>query len=224
LELKRQQVIDTDLSTVWAALNDDKVLKASIPGCESLERTEPDTIRAVVKIKIGPVGARFAGLVTFSDQKPPHGYKLTFEGQGGAAGFAKGHAVVSLSPFELGKTLLTYEAHAEVGGRLAQIGSRLIDNVAAKTAEEFFKAFSRQVAPDTEFGESIEEPRVRTAWTSRDVGRTSQDASPLPRSQALHQDQERKSLAALQTSISIIAGSSVTIAIASVIYVLHNIL
>jgi carbon monoxide dehydrogenase subunit G len=144
LELKSEQIIAAGHLAVWDALNDDDILKASIPGCESIERIDENTLRAVVKIKVGPVGARFAGVVRFSDVDAPHGYKITFEGQGGAAGFAKGYAQVGLQPHE-GGTSLSYEAHAQVGGKLAQIGARLIDSIAVKTSAGFFEAFSRNV-------------------------------------------------------------------------------
>jgi carbon monoxide dehydrogenase subunit G len=144
LELKREQIIAAGHLAVWDALNDDDILKASIPGCESIERIDASTLRAVVKIKVGPIGARFAGIVRFSDMDAPNGYKIAFEGQGGAAGFAKGSAEVTLKPHEAG-TSLSYEVHAQVGGRLAQIGSRLIDSIAVKTSAEFFDAFSRNV-------------------------------------------------------------------------------
>jgi carbon monoxide dehydrogenase subunit G len=145
VELKREQIIAADQRTVWNALNNDEILKASIPGCESVERTDANTLRAVVKIKVGPVGARFSGIVRFSDQDAPNGYKIAFEGQGGAAGFANGHARVELKPQSDTVTILSYEAHAQVGGKLAQIGARLIDSVAVKTSGEFFESFSRIV-------------------------------------------------------------------------------
>jgi len=219
LELIREQIIDADLPAVWAALNDDAVLKASIPGCESVERTEPDTIRAVVKIKVGPVGARFSGVVRFSDQRPPHGYKITFEGQGGAAGFAKGHATVDLRPHEPGSTVLAYEAHAQVGGRLAQIGSRLIDNVAAKTAEEFFTAFSRQLSPQPESASPVPRPRGRAKPGT--VPSAAASAPAAARSVQAGLGLNHADVAAIRTTLSIIAGCSVVLAAAAVVYVVH---
>jgi len=226
LELIREQVINADPLAVWSALNDDSILKASIPGCESVERTDPDTIRAVVKIKVGPVGARFAGVVRFSDLRPPHGYKITFEGQGGAAGFAKGHAVVNLHPHEAGTTLLAYEAHAQVGGRLAQIGSRLIDNVAVKTAEEFFTAFSQQLCPTPE----SESPVSRFSSGIKPTGPTGSggnNSNPLvdnTQYQRVSGSISNADLGAIKTSLSIIAGCSVVSTVAAVVYVLLAVL
>src|SRR5215472_14586199 len=118
---------------VWAKLNDPDVLKASIPGCEELEKTDEHSFRAVAKMKVGPVSARFKGKVTLSDIDPPNGYKISGEGQGGAAGFAKGGAVVKLQD-DAGSTVLTYDVDAQVGGKIAQVGARLIDGTARKLA------------------------------------------------------------------------------------------
>ncbi|MFO1055369.1 MAG: carbon monoxide dehydrogenase subunit G [Dongiaceae bacterium] len=131
---------------VWRALNDPEILKQCIPGCEEVDKTSDTEFTAKVTAKVGPVKARFGGKVTMSDLDPPNGYKISGEGQGGAAGFAKGGADVRLLPDESGQgTLLRYEVHAAVGGKLAQIGSRLIDGTARKMAEEFFAAFARAV-------------------------------------------------------------------------------
>jgi len=130
---------------VWAKLNDPEVLKASIPGCEELERTEDnDGFRAVVKVKVGPVSARFKGRVTLSDLDPPNGYRINGEGEGGVAGFAKGGAAVRLAE-KGGGTLLTYEVEAQIGGKLAQLGQRLINGTAKKLADEFFTNFAKAV-------------------------------------------------------------------------------
>lgn len=131
---------------VWEALNDPDVLKASIPGCEELIKEGDDKMSAKVKAKVGPVSAKFAGSVTLSDINPPAGYKISGEGQGGVAGFAKGGAEVTLEEDGSG-TILKYSAKAQVGGKLAQIGSRLIDSTAKKMANEFFTNFVEQVAP-----------------------------------------------------------------------------
>ena len=126
---------------VWEALNDPEILKRSIPGCEEIEKISPTELAAKVTAKVGPVKARFAGKVTLSDLDPPNGYKITGEGSGGAAGFAKGGATVRLADDGDG-TRLTYVVEAHVGGKLAQIGSRLIDATARKMAEDFFTRFS----------------------------------------------------------------------------------
>ncbi|HZT19841.1 MAG TPA: carbon monoxide dehydrogenase subunit G [Dongiaceae bacterium] len=130
---------------VWKALNDPEILKRSIAGCEEMEKLSDTEFVAKVTSKIGPVKARFAGKVTLSDLDPPNGYKITGEGQGGAAGFAKGGAEVKLEP-DGQETILRYTAHAAVGGKLAQIGARLIDGAAHKMAEDFFRSFAGQLA------------------------------------------------------------------------------
>jgi uncharacterized protein len=134
---------------VWAALNDPQTLKASLPGCESLEKVSEQEFVATVVAKVGPVKAKFNGNVTLSNLNPPESYTISGEGKGGAAGFAKGGADVRL--LEEGEvTVLTYVAKADVGGKLAQLGSRLIDGTAKKMADEFFSNFSQQVAPAPE--------------------------------------------------------------------------
>jgi carbon monoxide dehydrogenase subunit G len=134
---------------VWAALNDPEILKASMPGCESLERVSDHEFAATVAAKVGPVRAKFNGHVTLSDLNPPESYKISGEGKGGAAGFAKGGADVRLVEETAAVTVLSYTAKADVGGKLAQLGSRLIDATAKKMADEFFENFRRQLtAPE----------------------------------------------------------------------------
>lgn len=145
MELKGERLIPAPVATTWAALNDPQTLKACIAGCESLERTGADAFAAVVAMKIGPVSARFRGNLRMSEVNPPHGYTIHFDGQGGAAGFGKGSADVKLEPEGEAATRLAYLARATVGGKMAQIGSRLIDATAAKITEDFFKAFEAQV-------------------------------------------------------------------------------
>lgn len=129
---------------VWEKLNDPAVLKACIPGCEELEKTEDGGFQAVAKMKVGPVSARFKGRVMLSDLDPPNGYKISGEGEGGVAGFAKGGAVVGLAEKD-GGTLLSYNVDAQIGGKLAQLGQRLINGAAKKLADEFFQKFADQV-------------------------------------------------------------------------------
>jgi uncharacterized protein len=129
---------------VWEKLNDPEVLKACIPGCESLEKTSENELQAVAKIKIGPVSATFRGKVELSDLNPPHGYTISGEGQGGIAGFAKGGAKVDLVPID-GGTRMTYTVDAQVGGKIAQLGARLIDGVAKRLADQFFERFAEKV-------------------------------------------------------------------------------
>lgn len=131
---------------VWAAINDPAVLKACIPGCEEIEKTSPTDFVATATLKIGPVKARFKGKVALSELDPPRRLTLSGEGQGGVAGFAKGNAEVVLTP-EGDGTVLSYTARASVGGKLAQIGQRLIDGAARQIADDFFVRFSKTVAP-----------------------------------------------------------------------------
>jgi carbon monoxide dehydrogenase subunit G len=130
--------------TVWEKLNDPDVLKATIPGCESLEKTSDTSFQAVAVTKIGPVKARWKGKVNLTDLDPPNGYKIVGEGEGGVAGFAKGAADVKLSDKD-GGTLLSYSVEAQIGGKLAQLGQRLIYGAAKKMADEFFQKFAAAV-------------------------------------------------------------------------------
>jgi hypothetical protein len=134
---------------VWEKLNDPEVLKACIPGCQSLEKTSDTSFVASAKLKIGPVTATFKGNVTLSNIDPPNGYRIAGEGEGGIAGFAKGAADVTLSETP-GGTTLSYDVQAQVGGKIAQLGSRLIDGVAKKTADSFFANFAAQLQAASE--------------------------------------------------------------------------
>jgi hypothetical protein len=146
MELHGERLIPAPLDKTWAALNDPETLKACITGCESLERTGDDAFAALVAVKVGPVSARFKGHLKLGNVQAPHSYTINFDGQGGVAGFGKGSADVRLAD-EGGQTRLKYLAKAQVGGKMAQVGSRLIDAAAAKVAEDFFKAFEHQLAP-----------------------------------------------------------------------------
>lgn len=144
MDMKGEERIPAPREAVWEALNDPEVLKACIPGCQTLEKTSDTSFSATVQAKVGPVKAKFNGEVELTDLDPPKGYKISGEGKGGAAGFAKGGAVVSLAE-DGAETILSYEVDANVGGKLAQIGSRLIDSTAKKMAGEFFAKFSEEV-------------------------------------------------------------------------------
>jgi carbon monoxide dehydrogenase subunit G len=145
---------------VWAALNDPAILKASLPGCESLERVSDREFAATVAAKVGPVRAKFNGQVTLSDLHPPESYKISGEGKGGAAGFAKGGADVRLVEESPEATVLSYTAKADVGGKLAQLGSRLIDATAKKMADEFFENFRKQLTAPEAAPEAAAPPEV----------------------------------------------------------------
>jgi len=146
MEIKGAYKIAAARTKVWAALNDPAVLRKCLPGCEKLEKESDTAFSATVKTKIGPVSARFAGAVTLEDLDPPNGYRIVGEGKGGVAGFAKGHAKVTLTE-DGSATVLAYDADAKVGGKLAQIGSRLVAGTIRKLTDEFFKKFAETVAP-----------------------------------------------------------------------------
>ena len=145
MEMTGEQLIPQSQDVTWKALNDTAVLKACIPGCESIEQTGDNEYQLVMTARVGPVSAKFKGKMTLSDIVAPQSYRIVFEGQGGVAGFAKGEAWVNLSPQE-GGTRLGYSVNAMIGGKLAQVGSRLVDGVAKKLAGEFFTAFNARVS------------------------------------------------------------------------------
>ena len=132
--------------TVWDKLNDPATLKGCIPGCEQLDKVSDTEFQAVATTKIGPVKTRFKGKVTLSDLDPPNGYKISGQGDGGVAGFARGGAIVKLAPKD-GGTLLSYDVEAQIGGKLAQLGQRLVNGAAKKIADDFFRNFAAAVNP-----------------------------------------------------------------------------
>jgi carbon monoxide dehydrogenase subunit G len=146
MEMTGSEFIRLPQQRVWEALNDPDVLKACIPGCETVEKVSDTEYRVAMTASVGPVKAKFTGKLLLSDVSPPDSYTLAFEGSGGPAGFGKGSSHVSLAP-EADGTRLSYTAKATVGGKLAQVGSRLIDGVAKKMAEDFFRRFNDTVAP-----------------------------------------------------------------------------
>ena len=146
MDLQGERLIPADAQRTWDALNDPDTLKACIPGCESVERTGDNSFESVVAVKIGPVSARFKGRLQMTNVQAPNAYTINFDGQGGAAGFGKGSADVSLAP-EGEQTRLSFSAKAQVGGKMAQIGSRLVDATAQKLTEQFFTAFEEHLRP-----------------------------------------------------------------------------
>jgi carbon monoxide dehydrogenase subunit G len=147
MDMTGERRIAAPRQVVWEALNDPAVLKASIPGCESLEKLSDTEMKATAAVRIGPIAARFSGAVHLSEIDVPNGYTIGGEGQGGVAGFAKGDARVRLEDIGDG-TVLRYEVHAQVGGKIAQLGARLIDATAKQMADSFFDRFSAQVGPE----------------------------------------------------------------------------
>jgi len=151
MEMSSERLIEAPPAEVWNALNDLQVLQGCITGCESIEETGPNQYDVAMKVKIGPVNAKLKGQLSLEDIQAPTGYTIRFEGQGGVAGFAKGSASVRLEPQEdQNQTLLCYDASAQVGGKLAQLGSRLIDSAAKKMADDFFSKFTALFSVDTE--------------------------------------------------------------------------
>lgn len=144
MDLQASRQLAVTRQQAWDALNDPEVLKLCIPGCDKVQATEPGRYVVGVAVKIGPVSARFNGKITLGDMDPPTGYTLTFDGQGGAAGFGKGTAKVTLAPNDAGCEL-SYTVHAQVGGKIAQLGQRLVDGAARSMAEDFFKRFDNEM-------------------------------------------------------------------------------
>ena len=168
MEMTGERRIPAPRQKVWDALNDPEILKQCIAGCESLDKTSDTEFSARVTSKVGPVTAKFTGKVQLSDVDAPNGYTISGEGQGGVAGFAKGGAKVQLADDGAG-TLLTYEANGTVGGKLAQIGSRLIDSTARKMADDFFDKFAEAVGGAEEEAE-VEEPAEAPAAQAKSEG------------------------------------------------------
>jgi hypothetical protein len=145
MEMTGEHTIQADRQKVWEALNDPEILKQCIPGCEEIEQSGENEFSAKVKAKVGPVNSRFSGKVTLSNLNPPESYTISGEGSGGAAGFAKGGADVKLEEIDASQTKLSYKVDAQVGGKLAQLGQRLIQSTANKYAKQFFDKFEEIV-------------------------------------------------------------------------------
>ena len=146
MDMQGEERIEAPIAKVWEALNDPAILKDCIPGCQSLEKKSDTELQAVVSLKMGPIKANFQGAVELKNLNPPHSYTIQGEGKGGIAGFAKGGADVTLTEDGADATLLTYTAKADVGGKIAQLGSRLIDSTSKKLAGQFFETFNRKVS------------------------------------------------------------------------------
>ena len=173
--------VPTDRETVWRALNDPEVLKECLPGCQEIEKTSDTEMSATLAIKVGPVKATFKGGVTFSDIDPPNGYTLSGQGQGGSAGFASGEARVRLVE-EDGATVLQYECDAKVGGKLAQIGSRLIDSTAKKLAKQFFDSLAEKLGGGEEPEAAAEPAQEAAAAASAEPAEPAPSPDPAPAS------------------------------------------
>ena len=172
MELSNTRTVPLPRAVVWNALNDPAVLKDCVPGCESMEADGEHAWRVVMAARVGPVSARFNGRMSMTDIHEPESYTLQFDGQGGAAGFARGDARVMLKPIDERQTELSYVAKAQIGGKLAQIGSRLVDGAAAKLADDFFARFVTRAAPAVT-------PAVTDAASSEAVVSTNDTSTPL---------------------------------------------
>ena len=175
MEMSGEELITASRAKVWEALNDPEILKQAIPGCEEVEKDGEDAFTATVKVKVGPVKAKFKGQVSLSNIDEPNGYTITGEGKGGAAGFGKGGADIKLTDAD-GGTLLSYTATASVGGKMAQIGSRLIDSTAKKLASEFFAKFNELVSEPSE--DETDTPVIEEAATEAEVEAPATPGSP----------------------------------------------
>lgn len=177
MQMTDSQRIPAPRDKVWAALNDPAVLQACIPGCESLELSAPNEMTAKVTLKVGPVKASFGGKVTLSEIDAPNGYRITGEGSGGVAGFAKGGAVIRLESDGDDATILYYTADAQIGGKLAQLGSRLIDSTAQKLAGDFFTSFATALAPAAPEEPASAEEGEKKGWFKNLFGKAETTAS-----------------------------------------------
>ena len=165
MEMTGERHIAAPRQRVWEALNDPAVLQAAIPGCESVERTGEDSFQARASLKLGPMSAKFGGKVMLSNVNPPASYTISGEGQGGAMGFAKGGADVSLEEAGPNATILRYNVKAQVGGKMAQLGARLIDSTAKSMADQFFDRFAAQLAPPAPAEAAAAAPAIsETGW------------------------------------------------------------
>ncbi|MGO1117361.1 SRPBCC family protein [Rhodovibrionaceae bacterium A322] len=181
MEMTGQYLIDAPRDKVWEALNDPEVLKAAIPGCESLEKTEDNAFSAKVKAKVGPISAKFSGSVTLSDINAPESYTISGSGKG-AAGGASGGAKVKLEE-EGNSTRLSYEVEAKVNGKMAQLGGRLIDSAAKKMAGDFFGAFAEQLGGSSspvEEGAAAEAPKTDSSQVEAAAAETAQAGTTPP--------------------------------------------
>ncbi len=201
MEMSGEELINASRQEVWDALNDPEILQKSIPGCESVEKESDTAFAAKVKVKIGPVKATFNGHVTLSNIDAPNGYTITGEGKGGAAGFGKGGADITLKDADNG-TILAYDVHASVGGKMAQIGSRLIDGTAKKLAAEFFANFNELVSAGS--------VHVKDVPAEAEEGAPDQTADPIiadePKSPPPQEEEKPEAQGWMRPSILIPAG------------------
>jgi carbon monoxide dehydrogenase subunit G len=204
MEMTGEQLIPASQHDTWNALNDPEVLKACVPGCESIEPAGENQYAVQMAARVGPVSAKFKGKLVLSDIQPPHSYAISFDGQGGAAGFGKGAARVRLAP-EGEATRLAYEVKANVGGKLAQIGSRLVDAAAKKIAEDFFRNFTERMA-------ALHQPAAEEAHAAEHAAHDEHHPAPVPR------DPDLPTIA--DTSLAFFAGGALVIALVAILVLL----
>jgi uncharacterized protein len=177
MEMQGEELINAPRDVVWEALNNADILKQAITGCEEIDKESDTSFTAKVKVKVGPVKATFKGQVTLSNMDAPNGYTITGEGKGGAAGFGKGGADITLEDSD-GGTLLKYNVKASVGGKMAQIGSRLIDSTAKKLAGEFFRKFNELVSASAVGTDSEETEEILDAVLNANDPEAAQEPEP----------------------------------------------
>jgi carbon monoxide dehydrogenase subunit G len=217
MEMTGEQLVAAPQKVVWDALNDPGVLKACVPGCESIEGTGDNEYLVLMVARVGPVSAKFRGRLILSDIKPPESYALTFEGQGGAAGFAKGSAQVRLATQGL-MTRLSYDVKASVGGKLAQIGSRLVDAAARKVADDFFRNFNAKVGGGGGDGDGDTTLRPPTADATIPAAKAKEKehdehGKPIPR------DPELPDVS--QTTLRFFAAGALVVFVVALVSLLH---
>ncbi|MBX9709791.1 MAG: carbon monoxide dehydrogenase subunit G [Xanthobacteraceae bacterium] len=178
MDMTGEQRIAASREIVWKALNDPNVLKACIPGCQELVKLSDNEMTATAVIKVGPVAAKFQGAVTLSDFDPPNSYRITGEGQGGVAGFAKGSALVRLEA-DGDDTILHYNVSAQIGGKLSQLGGRLIDATAKQMSGAFFKRFAQEIA--AQYGDGVQNENPAAPEAARSTTQTSKQPAARPR-------------------------------------------
>lgn len=208
MEMSGEQLVPAPQQATWNALNDPQVLKACVPGCESIEPIGDNQYQVLMVARVGPVSAKFKGKLTLSDIKPPTSYALTFEGQGGPAGFAKGSARVSLTAQGL-TTKLSYEVKASVGGKLAQIGSRLIDAAAKKVADDFFRNFNEKMSSTEADPEATVVSHHKKMDEKQDDDDHGHKAGPVPRDPDLPD--------VSPTTLAFFAGSSLVVFVVALV-------
>jgi len=216
MEMKGEQLIPAPQQTVWNGLNDPETLKACVPGCESITPSGDNEYQVLMVARVGPVSAKFKGKLTLSEIRPPNSYSIAFEGQGGAAGFAKGGAQVRLSTEGM-TTKLAYDVKASVGGKLAQIGSRLIDAAAKKVADDFFRNFNdRMSAAEADPEQTVVSHHKKMDHgkdASHDDGDDGHHAAPIPRDPDLPD--------VSPTSLAFFAGGSLVVFLVSLVAFFH---